>query len=211
MIKDLSSALRQLINSLSIRPLTTLVAIFFISIGYITLKSYDRLEDLVVTPHEEASRFRKQLDNAALVNDAIENLRLTLKANNVVVKQFHNGKHDLTGLPFTESTSTFYTATYTSLGDEPLSSMNNSLRLMWREIDMPECIVIYSPSDVSTAKYFAEYKLIKEVRCPLTNLLNYPIGVISVGFSEGNTTNDQAAVTKTAAIAKRITGYLNDY
>lgn len=210
MIKDLSDALSRLINSLSIRPLTTLAAIFFISIGYITLKSYDRLEDLVVTPHEEASRFRKQLDNAALVNDAIENLRASLKADNIVVKQFHNGKHDLTGLPFTESTSTFYTATYASLEDEPLSSMNNSLRLMWREIDRPECIVIYSPSDVSTAKYFAEYKLTKEVRCPLTNLLNYPIGVISVGFSEGNT-NDQIAIVKTAAIAKRITGYLNDY
>lgn len=210
MIKDLSEALRRLINSLSVRPLTTILAILLIYSSYIVFKSYDRLEELIVTPSEEAQRFKEQLDSAALVNTAIENHRVSLNASSVLVRQFHNGRHDLTGIPFTESTVTFYAGEYNYSVDEPLSSLNASLRSMWKRIDKPECLVTYSPNDISSKRYFTDFKLIREVQCPLTNLLNYPIGTISVGFSDSNTVSDEEAVEKTAAMAKRITGYLNN-
>lgn len=205
----MSNAFRALVASLSVRPFTTLAAFFLLSLGYVVYKSYDTLESLVVTPGEEASRFRAQLESSALVNTAIENLRVSLNAHSVVVRQFHNGRHDLTGLPFTESTTTFYTDKYSPGSDEPLSSMNTSLKTIWKSIENPACRVTYVPDDKASRKYFKEYKLIKIVECPITNLLNYPIGMITVGFSDSNTVSDEVAINRTAAIAKRITGYLN--
>jgi hypothetical protein len=212
MIKELSDALRALINSLSMRPLATITAVFIIFAAYIGYRSYDTLQQMIVTPHEESNRFKAQLASAALVNDAIEKLNTDLGAHSVIIKQFHNGRHDLTGIPFTEATSTFYTSQYEGVSEEPLSALNKSLTRMWQEIDRPECITIRQGIDNSTSKYFREYKLNRVVICPLTNLLNYPIGTITVGFNSASDTvvGDVVALQRTSAIAKRITGYLED-
>lgn len=212
MIKELSDALRALINSLSIRPLATLTAVFIIFAAYVGYRSYDALQKMIVTPHEESQRFQAQLASAALVNDAIEKLKTDLGAHSVVIKQFHNGRHDLTGIPFTEATATFYTSQYENSSEEPLSALNKSLTLMWGQIDRPECVTITQGVDNSTATYFRKYELNKAVICPLTNLLNYPIGTITVGFSASDTKAlpNEVVLQKTSAIAKRITGYLED-
>ena len=210
MIKELSDAFRRLVHSLSVKPMATIVAIFLVAMSYIAVKSYDKLEQIVVTPDEEAVRFREQLESAKLVNDSLENLRTSLGAHSVVIKQFHNGRHDLTGIPFTEASVTYHTESYDSMNTEAVSTMNTSLRRIWTEIDNPACIVLNGPIDSSSRKYFTAYELNKVVECPLTNLLNYPIGKITVGFSADNTVSDDVAITKTAAIAKRVTGYLNN-
>ena len=198
-----------LVASLSVRPVATLAAVLIICFGYISYKSYSTLEQLVVTPDEEASRFREQLESANLVNQSLNQLNTDLGSHSVIIRQFHNGRHDLTGIPFTETTATYYTEEFDLSGDEPVSSMNVSLRRIWTKIDKPECTVLYGPVDSSSRRYFKAYSLQKVVHCPLTNLLNYPIGTITVGFSEGNT-DDVAAIYKTSAIAKRVTGYLTN-
>lgn len=208
MIQELSKAIKALIDSLSVRPLATMVAFFILCIGYVGIRSYTALESLIVTPDEEAIRFKQQLESANLVNSSIEQLRVDLKAENVVIRQFHNGRHDLTGIPFTETSSTYYTDTYDDGGDEAVSSMNTSLRRIWKQIDRPQCVVFYEPVDASTGKYFKAYKLTKIVQCPLTNLLKYPVGTITVGFSERSSVGDEVVINKTEAIAKRVTGYL---
>lgn len=210
MIKELSDAVRRLINSLSVRPLATLTALFIIFAAYIGYKSYDVLQTMIITPHEESNRFKAQLESAALVNEAIEKLKVDLRASGVIVRQFHNGRHDLTGIPFTEATATFYTSEFDGEEEEPLSALNRSLTMMWgNKIDRPECITITQGVDNSTNRYFRKYKLDRAVICPLTNLLNYPIGTITVGFSASDT-SDAVALQKTSAIAKRITGYLEN-
>lgn len=210
MIKEFSDAFKSLVRSLSIRPLPTLAAILILCTGYIGIRSYRTLENMVVTPEEEAARFEAQLNSAALVNSSIEKLRSDLGAENVVIRQFHNGRHDLTGIPFTETSATYYTSTFEDNGDEAVSSMNTSLKKIWGgRIDKPECIVLYGPVDASTGKYFRSYKLAKMIQCPLTNLLKYPVGTITVGFSESDTKlKDDVLLEKTSYIAKRITGYL---
>lgn len=211
MIKGLSDALVALINSLSMRPLATLSALLIIFTTYVVYRSYDTIQAMVVTPHQESQRFRAQLASAALVNDAIENLNTELRGHSVVIKQFHNGRHDLTGIPFTEATATFYTMNYEDTGEEPLSSLNSSLRLMWKEIDRPECIILTRGIDNSTAAYFRQHQLSRTVICPLTNLLNYPIGTITVGFSASDTAlSDRLVLNRTYTMSKRITGYLED-
>lgn len=209
MIKELSDAFRRLVNSLAVRPIATLIAIFLVVTSYIGFKSYNTLEQLVVTPDEEASRFKNQLESSKLVNDSLEHLRSEMGAHSVVIRQFHNGRHDLTGIPFTESTATYYTDNYEGVDDEPLSAMNGSLRRMWSDIRDPRCVVLSAPVDTSSRKYFKNYGLTRVIECPLTNLLNYPIGTVAIGFS-GGTVNDKVAIDKTSTIAKRITGYLDN-
>ena len=214
MIKELSRAFRALVDSLSSKPLATIAAVFIVFAAYLGYRSYDKLQLLVVTPDEEAARFEKQLTNSELINQAIEGLRSDLSADNVLIRQFHNGRHDLTGIPFTGISTTFYVDPLDSDGheaiiDEPVSAANRSLRQVWQRIDRPECVVIESPIDISTRKYFKAHKINKAVICPLVNLLNYPIGVMEVGFSEASTVSDEEAIHKTSAIAKRVTGYLN--
>lgn len=208
MIKELSDAFKRLVYSLSVRPIATIVAIFIISISYVAIKSYNTLEQMVITPDEEAAIFREQLESSKLVNESLENLRVSLGAHNVVIKQFHNGRHDLTGIPFTEASVTYHTENYSGTGTEAVSTMNTSLRRIWAEIDEPKCIVLNGPVDSSTRKYFMAYDLNRVVECPLTNLLNYPIGKITVGFSADNTISDKVAIEKTSIISKRVTGYL---
>jgi hypothetical protein len=82
---------------------------------------------------------------------------------------------------------------------------------VWQEIDRPKCVVLYNPVDLSTKRYFYSHGLNRAIVCPLVNLLNYPIGIIVVGFSEGNTSEDEWAIAKTSQIGKRVAGYLNDY
>lgn len=207
MIKELSNAFKMLVASLSVRPVATLTAVLIISLSYITYKNSSTLDELIVTPAEEASRFKEQLESANLVNQSLNQLNTDLGSHSVIIRQFHNGRHDLTGIPFTETTATYYTDAYELSGDEPVSSMNVSLTKIWTKIDKPECIVLYGPVDSSSRRYFKTYDLHKTVECPLTNLLNYPIGTISVGFTADGT-DDKIALAKTSAIAKRVTGYL---
>jgi len=215
MIKELSSAFKALVDLLSAKPLTTICALFIVLAGYISVKSYTTLQSLVVTPDQEAARFEAQLTNSDIINRAIEKLRVDLNADNVQIRQFHNGRHDLTGIPFTGISTTFYVDPLDNSGhepssDEPISAMNKSLRQVWQRIDKPNCAVFYSPSDISSRKYFKAHNLHRVVVCPLVNLLNYPIGILIVGFSESNTVSDETAITQTSLIAKSVTGYLNN-
>lgn len=215
MIKELSNAFKALIDSLSVKPLATIIAIFIVFAAYLGFRSYDKLESLVVTPDEEAARFEKQLTNSEIINQAIEGLRGDLSADNVLIRQFHNGRHDLTGIPFTGIATTFYVDPFDSDGheaslDEPVSSANKSLRKVWQRIDRPECVIIDQPVDISTRKYFKAHKLNRAAICPLVNLLNYPIGIMVVGLPEKNTLSEDEILQKTSAIAKRVTGYLNN-
>lgn len=215
MIKDLSKAIKALIDSLSAKPVATLMAIFIVFAMYIGVRSYSTLQSLVVTPDQEAARFESQLHATDIINKSIEDLRASTKADNVIIRQFHNGRHDLTGIPFTSISTTYYVDPLDDDGhepsvDEPISSMNKSLRQVWQRIDRPECIVLYSPVDVSTRRYFRAHNLNRSVVCPLVNLLNYPIGVMQVGFSQSSTVSDEEVEKQTSLLSKRVTGYLSN-
>lgn len=214
MIKELSDALKALVDSLSAKPLATMMAICIVFVGYVSYVNHDAIQALIITPSQEAERFEKQLSSADIINQAIEGLRTDLSADNIAIRQFHNGKHDLTGIPFTSIQTTYYMeleGIHEEVPvDEPVSATNKLLRLMWKRIDKPECVVLNKPIDYSTKVYFREHKLEKAAACPLVNLLNYPIGIMLVGFTEGNTKSDVEILQKTSVIARRVTGYLNN-
>ena len=211
MIRDLSNALRRLINSLALRPIPTLAGVIILFTAFIGYRSYDKLEKLIISPTEESARFSAQLQSAELVNEAIENLCQDLGAHSVIIRQFHNGRHDLTGIPFTEATTTFYTSGFDEIKmEEPLSASNRSLRRMWASIDSPQCIILTEGIDASTRWYFETYKLSRVAVCPLTNPLKYPIGTITVGFPAESTASEGQILTRTHTIAKSVVGYLQN-
>lgn len=214
MIKELSDALKSLIESIYTKPLATILAVILICMTYFVYLSHGKIETMIITPEEEAQKFKQQLETVDLVNSALEKLREDLNADNVLIKQFHNGRHDLTGLPFTEASTTFYSDPKdvhksAPAVEEPIASLDKSLRYVWKTIDKPECVILYEPVDISTRRYFKAHKLDRVAICPLVNLLNYPIGIVTIGFSEGNTMSDEEIKNKTSSMAKRITGYLN--
>lgn len=210
MLKDLQEALDSLVSSLATKPFATLSALVLAFLCFVTYKSYDALEEAILTPAEESARFRKALENNALITESLVLLKDSLGAHDITIRQFHNGKHDLTGLPFTASTVTYATEPYLAGQEEPLSSSAVTLRRVWDDIDNPKCIITYTPQDSSSMIYMRNFNISKMVTCPLTNLLNYPIGTLTVGFSESDTLNEEVILTRTQAISRRITGYLND-
>lgn len=205
MIKDLNDFFSSAVDAFSKHPFATISTILIGIVLYLGYRTLDRIETIVIPPSLEAERFHQQLSTSEQINLALKNLREDVGAHSVVLRQFHNGKHDLTGIPFTKSTVTFYDAEESLLEeDEPLSSMSTSLSKMWKRIDSPSCIVLGSPVDKTTKYYMSKNELNYIIVCPLVNLLKYPVGTLTVGLK----TLPVGSVDKVQKVANQVTGYL---
>lgn len=200
----MEQVLKDLLANFYSRPIMTMAAILIALTAFISYKSYDRLEALFLTPQQEATRFHQSLEAMDLVNKSLDNLKTNTSASTAIIYQFHNGKHDLTGIPFTSALVTFSTDGYAS--DLPISTMNSSLRAMWTRIDKPSCVALDAPVDIESQKLFTKYKLKTLVMCPLINPLSYPIGVLSVGY-----VTPIKETSEPSKIATSIVGYITDY
>ena len=206
MIKELSELFKTVVDSLSRHPFATLSTILIsvvLYVGYITL---ERIETIAVPPSLEAERFHQQLDSSEQINQSLEKLRVAQGAHSVIVRQFHNGKHDLTGIPFTKSSITFYAMdNELEQMEEPLSSMSTSLSKVWAKIDEPDCILLDHGIDKNTKHYMDVYELNAVIICPMTNLLKYPVGTITVGYKN----RDLLDLNEVRSVSSQVTGYLD--
>jgi len=212
LIKEIVEAVKSLADSLSLRPLSTIGALLILFIAYIGYRNYEVIKDLRISPEQEMVLFERKLVESSQIMDSLRLLQKSLGAHSIIIKQFHNGKHDLTGLPFTSASPTYYTPSYDMGRERPLSYYDKSLHAMWgTSIGDPKCTIIKTPVDNYTSIYMEAYNLDRVVMCPLTNLLKYPVGIIVVGFSAGNTkSSDILALRKTRDIAGRVSGYLQN-
>ncbi|MGA1773157.1 MAG: hypothetical protein ACO387_03505 [Flavobacteriaceae bacterium] len=207
MIKDLNDFLKTIVNLLVKHPFATVTTIFATIALYIAYEIRESIFLLVVPPEIEAERFHEHLSASQQINVALENLIERTQAHSVVVRQFHNGKYDLTGIPFTKSSVTFSTLTDDTYEEEPISASSTSLHLMWKEIDKPSCITLDHGVDRATKYYMDAYELESIIVCPMINLLNYPVGTITVGYSKQSDMRDSTLVK---GVAQQITGYLEN-
>ena len=206
MIKELSEFFKVVVDSLSRHPFATLSTILIAIVLYVGYLTLDRIETIAVPPSLEAERFHQQLDSSEQINQSLEALRKEQGAHSVIVRQFHNGKHDLTGIPFTKSSITFYTMdSELDQMEEPLSAMSTSLSKVWSKIDEPTCIVLDHGIDKNTKHYMDVYELDAIVICPMINLLKYPVGTFTVGYKNKDLINTD----KVNSVAIRVTGYLD--
>lgn len=212
MMEGINELFKTAVDSLSKHPFATLSTILIAIVLYIGYRTLDRIETIVVPPSLEATRFHEQLEASEQVNTSLKNLAVDIDAHSVVLRQFHNGKHDLTGIPFTKSSVTFYEIRQTSQSleenDEPISAMSSSLSKVWTSIDNPKCIVIVDYGIDKTTKYYMQtHELGSVIVCPMVNLLKYPVGTLTVGFKRRDP--GPGAVQKIETVATQVTGYLN--
>lgn len=206
MIKELSELFKTVVDSLSRHPFATLSTILISVVLYVGYMTLERIETIAVPPSLEAERFHQQLDSSEQINQSLEKLRKSQGAHSVIVRQFHNGKHDLTGIPFTKSSITFYAMdAELEQMEEPLSSMSTSLSKVWAKIDEPACIVLDYGIDKNTKHYIDVYELDTVIVCPMTNLLKYPVGTVTVGYKN----RDLLDLNEVRSVSNQVTGYLD--
>lgn len=206
MIKELSEFFKVVVDSLSRHPFATISTVLIAIVLYVGYRTLERIETIAVPPSLEAERFHQQLDSSEQINQSLEALRKEQGAHSVIVRQFHNGKHDLTGIPFTKSSITFYAMdNELEQMEEPLSSMSTSLSKVWSKIDEPSCIVLDHGIDKNTKHYMDIYDLNIIVVCPMTNLLKYPVGTFTVGYKN----RDLVDIDKVRSVSTQVTGYLD--
>lgn len=212
MIKEIGELFKTAVDSLSQHPFASLATVLIAIVLYIGYRTLDRIETIVVPPSLEATRFHEQLAASEQVNTSLQNLAVDTEAHSVVLRQFHNGKHDLTGIPFTKSSVTFYELRESGQSleeqDEPISAMSTSLSRIWKTIDNPECLVLVDYGIDKTTKHYMEVNELNSVIvCPMVNLLKYPVGTLTIGFKRRDP--GAGAVAKAKVVASRVTGYLN--
>lgn len=220
MLKEFIDSLKALVDEVAAKPLGAILAVILIMAAYFAFTTsikIDRLNNLAPTANIEQQRFERALDANNQINIAMEETREKLGASRILVKQFHNGRADLTGIPFTSITTTFISSkegfglSDSAYDTRPLSTMNNTLREIWKSHDKPHCVVksVKSVRDYELKNLLESRGVNKVAYCPMTNLLNYPVGVISLGYVQTeNTPSDQVIMQEMQKLSDKIVGFL---
>jgi hypothetical protein len=213
--------LKALLPVVSQHPLATTMLALCVSIvllAYGVSGNVDTLLRRYPSVTDKHTQFDHTIVANNLVDAELERLALELKADRVLVLQFHNGMQDLTGLPFT-----FVEITYGavapgvaleihSLGPVPLSAYGTLLRLMWADPARPVCIqrdVDETGSPLLRARL--EMRGVKIIHvCPVVNLIGAPVGLLTAEYMRRDAPRPSVGVlTQTLAeSAMKINGYL---
>lgn len=199
-------------------PTTTVLAILLALASFAAYSSIQNghlLKILAPSPEKEVALFARSLKASEDIAVSLDNLRASTGADQVLIRQFHNGRYDLTGIPFT-SVSVTYLSSKKEYEDthffesKPLAFMGTTARAMWTDIDAPKCVVYHNNiPDVGLRTELAGTT--RSVICPLVSLLKYPVGTISLHYKDSTSNlTDQALIARTEDVAVTITGYLNE-
>lgn len=174
---------------------------------------------LLPSPKQESQQFQLSLQRDLIINEALENSLEYVSAKNIVISQFHNGQYDLTRLPFTKISTNYYVGQASHLpadelyGPRPLSTMNRLMLEMWKDKEKPTCVAMETQKIPDTS-----FKLRQEhygntfiSLCPITNVLDYPIGYIAIGFDfTPKPIEVEALLIYQRNLTARIAGYLQE-
>lgn len=172
------------------------------------------------TPEVEVARFARANRATEQINALLDTKLETLHADRAGVRQFHNGKTDLAGLPFMYVSTTFVRTKEgvsfpeSNFAQVPASTIFEITTAMWHDYRKPTCIVV--DVDKLTNDYYRQYSKNLGVdvfyACPITNVKMYPIGFMFVSYIKGDTEGrptDAEALATIEASAKQISGYLS--
>jgi len=143
------------------------------------------------SPKQEAIRFDESVLADASINETLENVRVELNADHILIRQFHNAKADLTGLPFASVSTTYYALSpgvmisNDSFQPYPLSTVNEILAKMFVKGSEPRCVAIIPSKDVTNPvyrNYLKQNGVVLSYACPMRNLKGQPVGFITAGY-----------------------------
>ena len=187
--------------------------------GFIVYREVDNLEDYIPTPEYENAQFDRSLNRDQQINAALEDAKEFYGADGIVIAQFHNGQYDLTRLPFTKVSITYYVGnlnkdeTVELYDARPISTMNRTMLDMWADKEKPVCVASETANiEDPQYQYRMENTGMKFVTlCPLTNLRGYPIGYMSNGYRFVPEEEDQEIILDyQRTLSARIAGYLQE-
>lgn len=196
-------------------------AFIILAVGvYVIYSQVDKLVDYIPTPAYENEQFGVSLNRDKQINDALEDAREFYGADIILIAQFHNGQYDLTRLPFTKVSITYYQGNLNPEEQDnlysarPLSTMNKMMLRMWTDKENPKCIAsrVENLNDILYQQRLQGMGINFVTLCPLTNIRNYPIGYLSAGYRTEETDPESVDIILDyqKTLAARISGYLEE-
>lgn len=169
--------------------------------------------------HQEKQRFDQAIVADSQVGESLADIRSQLNADRIIIRQFHNSKTDLTGLPFTSVSTTYYSLapgvglTSESLQSFPVSTINEQLKLMFVPNQAPHCAIV-RPTDIrdpTYAKNLRDNGVAVAYSCPLMNLRGQPVGFIAASYLTDSKPrpNDEQIKLIINNTGQRVVGYLS--
>lgn len=170
----------------------------FIIVILVCISVYLAVENNKILKHDpdnpaiEQERFKRVVQLNEEIPNKLESLRQELDTDRILVRQFHNGKRGITGIPFM-----FVQTTYAvsepgqGLTDQeawlsyPISTMSRTLNLMFDKNGDPRCVHLDTddvPDDMYRA-YLNRYKVQYFIKCPLLDNDNRVVGFIGTGWT----------------------------
>ena len=207
----------QLYNAFKESPLR-FMSFSLLVIGLVFLYEQQKLIADLIPPSVEAQSayFEKSIERDYIINSALDVLIDDYSATSATVVQYHNGKHDLTNVPFLYASTTYIAGDipegFNVYQDTQLSLMSNFNSALWKP--QPNCTYFYTNDlkDVVLKRRYKQFKFETLVACPVVNNAEYPIGYIMAGYSQRLTERQaNSIITHLRSVASLMGGYLKPY
>ena len=223
MFKEILDSFANLIETVRKSPQIAILTLLLVIALVAVAKSYSneiKLNEITFDPQRNKEHLEASIKASEQINQALSISREKLDADKIIVRQFHNGKQDLTGIPFNYVQTTFLVTKpgigldADSLDSKPVSSMVYTLKDIWgNNLSDPHCVV-YNREQIKD-RIFQAHLLSTNIEflviCPIKNLLDYPVGFVTVKYTKDITPEKHEEIIKESEfLSLKISGYLSD-
>lgn len=185
---------------------------------YLLANVNSRINHTNPPPSVEAARFDRANKATAQITQLLDDKIDELHASRAGVRQFHNGKTDLSGLPFMYVSTTFVRTREgvsfpeSNYAQVPSSTISELTSEMWADYRNPKCVIVDSNTKISQVyrRYLEDLNVEIFYACPISNLQMYPVGFMFVSYvhNAGERPSDEEILDTVELSAARISGYL---
>ena len=203
--------------------LITLVLLVALGAGYAAYENRQFLvqqwqkENHYITPEQ----FHRLVQIDKQIEQSLRQSLNEMDADRVVLRRFHNGRQDFTGIPFeniadaNEVVSDRFVKVAGAGGDLAMASVNGGLLQVWADPRTPTCQLYlpgqgkYDYPDSELRAWAVAANIHWTIVCPVVNLQRYPIGVVAASSTVPAASGQiEAYMRNLAMVSSRISGYL---
>lgn len=201
--------------------LLALLVFAVIGLGLMVSNQVSNVQSHFPTPAVENTRFVNGIKTDQLILKALEDARVQVGADRVVINQFHNNQVDIGGVPFMKSSVT-YKAMGPDVGwdpdlnqDIPISTWNSLFQRMYAGYNTkPKCVGVgrSEMTDSNLRSRFTKAGVTYIVACPILSLAGGTIGMVTVGYTDitKKVLTDGQVFPVIGAVGERVGGYLQE-
>ena len=199
----------------------TLLLMVIVGMGLMLSQQMANVQSHFPTPAVENTRFVNGIKTDQLILKALEDARVQVGADRVVINQFHNNQVDIGGVPFMKSSVT-YKAMGPDVGwdpelsqDIPISTWNSVFQQMYAGYNTkPKCVGVARDgmTDSNLRARYVKAGTTYIVACPILSLAGGTIGMVTVGYTDlhKKVLGDDKVFPVIGALGERVGGYLQE-